>query len=223
MQTMPHLQVTLKFLDQLAKNNNKVWFDAHRKGYDAAKLQFEVLLEDLIMNFGPIEDLVGMSPKNFTFRINRDVRFSNDKSPYKNNMAAALGQGGKKSRRLSYYLHLQPGESFIAGGIYMPEGDQLKLIRKQIDEDPRELKKIISNKDFVKTFGDLNGEKLKTAPKGFAPDHPDIELLKHKQFLALHPLKESDVTSAKFVAHIVTVCKAMKPFNEYFNRALGLV
>jgi uncharacterized protein (TIGR02453 family) len=219
---MPQLQITFNFLRQLAQNNNKAWFDAHRKDYDAAKLQFEALLEDLVMNFGPVEDLIGMSPKDFTFRINRDVRFSNDKSPYKTNMAASLGRGGKKSRRLSYYLHLQPGESFIGGGIYMPEGDQLKIIRKQMDEDPREFKKMISNKDFVKTFGGLGGDKLKTAPKGYAPDHPEIELLKHKQFLVVHLLKESDVTSAKFVQHMVSVCKAMKPFNEYFNRLLGL-
>jgi uncharacterized protein (TIGR02453 family) len=217
---MPHLQVTFNFLRQLAQNNNKAWFDAHRADYAAAKLQFEALLEDLIMNFGPVEDLLGMSPKDFTFRINRDVRFSNDKSPYKTNMAASLGRGGKKSHRLSYYLHLQPGESFIGGGIYMPEGDQLKLIRKQIDEDPRELKKIITNKDFVKYFGGLNGEKLKTAPKGYPPDHAEIALLKHKQFLAIHRLKESDVTSAKFVPHMVSVCRAMKPFNEYLSQFL---
>jgi uncharacterized protein (TIGR02453 family) len=219
---MPQLQVTFNFLRQLAQNNNKAWFDAHRADYAAAKLQFEALLEDLIMNFGPVEDLLGMSPKDFTFRINRDVRFSNDKSPYKTNMAASLGRGGKKSRHLSYYLHVQPGESFIGGGIYMPEGDQLKVIRKQIDEDPREFKKIIANKDFVKYFGGLSGDKLKTAPKGYAPDHPEIELLRHKQFLAVHPLKESDVTSTKFVPHMVSVCKAMKPFNEYLSQLLGL-
>ena len=219
---MPQLQVTFNFLRQLAQNNNKAWFDAHRADYAAAKLQFEALLEDLVMNFGPVEDLLGMLPKDMTFRINRDVRFSNDKSPYKTNMAAALGRGGKKSRRISYYLHVQPGESFIGGGIYMPEGDQLKLIRKQIDEDPREFKKIIGNKDFVKYFGGLSGDQLKAAPKGYPPDHPEIELLKHKQFLALHRLKESDVTSAKFVLHMVSVCKAMKPFNEYLNGLLGL-
>jgi uncharacterized protein (TIGR02453 family) len=219
---MPQLQITLNFLRQLAKNNNKAWFDAHRKDYDTAKLQFEALLEDLIMNFGPIEDLFGMSPKDFTFRINRDVRFSADKSPYKLSMSAALGQGGRKSHRLSYYVHLQPGECFLGGGIYMPEGDQLKLIRKQLAEDAREFKKVIAGKDFVKAFGGLSGEKLKTAPKGYPPDHPEIELLKHKQFLAIHNVSERDVTSAQFVPHVIGVFKAMKPFNEYFNRVLGL-
>ncbi|NJM41621.1 MAG: DUF2461 domain-containing protein [Anaerolineae bacterium] len=162
---MPQLQVTLNFLRQLAKNNNKAWFDAHRKDYDAAKVQFEALLEDLIMNFSPIEDLFGMSPKDFTFRINRDVRFSTDKSPYKLSMSAALGQGGRKSRRLSYYLHLQPGECFLGGGIYMPEGDQLKLIRKQLADDAREFKKIIAGKDFVKSLRRPQRRKAKDCAK----------------------------------------------------------
>ena len=220
---MPQLKITLGFLRQLAQNNNRDWFTAHRADYDAAKLQFEALLEDFIMSFSPVENLMGMSPKDFMFRINRDVRFSSDKSPYKISMSASLGQGGKKSRRLSYYLQIQPDDCFMGGGLYMPEGEQLKLIRKQIDEDPRALKKIIADKDFVKYFGGLSGDKLKTAPKGYAPDHPEIELLKHKQFLAIRNVKESDVTSPKFVQNTISAFKAMKPFNEYLSGLLGLV
>jgi uncharacterized protein (TIGR02453 family) len=219
---MPQLQVTLDFLRKLAKHNNKTWFDAHRADYEQAKAHFEALLEDLVMRFDPIESLHGMTPRDFMYRINRDVRFSADKSPYKTNFAAVLGRAGRKSMRSAYYLHVQPGESFLGGGVYMPTPEQLKTIRTAIASNPSELQKISAAKDFVKYFGAMAGDKLKTAPKGFAPDHVAAELLKHKQFLVMHAVSEADVTAAGFAKHVIAVFKAMQPFNEYFNRVLGL-
>lgn len=218
---MPELQISLDFLRELATNNNKAWFDAHRREYEQAKHHFDALLVELIRNFEPIEDLHGMAPKDFTFRINRDVRFSADKSPYKVNMAAALGQGGKKGRRMPYYIHLQPGDCFLGGGLYMPDADQLRMIRAQIDHNASELAQIINAPDFVEQFGGLHGEQLKSAPKGYPPDHSAIALLKHKQFLAVRSLSERDVTAPDLVPQVIAAFKAMKPFNEYFNRVLG--
>jgi uncharacterized protein (TIGR02453 family) len=219
---MPQLHLVLDFLRQLKVHNDKTWFEAHRADYELARTHFEAFVEDVIMNFSPIEDVRGLSPKDCTFRIYRDVRFSNDKSPYKTNMAAVVGRGGRKSTRLPYYIHIDPEGSFLGGGVYMPTPEQLKRIRHQIDDDARELKKITGNKDFVKQFGGLTGERVKTAPKGYAADHPDIDLLRYKQFLAAHNLSEDDVLSPRLVSHVITVFKTLKPFNEYFNHLLGL-
>lgn len=213
-----NLQFALDFLEDLRFNNNKTWFDENRKRYDQARAYFEALVTDVIDHFSGIEDLGKTTAKDCIFRINRDVRFSKDKTPYKSNFGALIGSGGRKTTERSYYINLEPGGSFIAGGVYAPLPEHTKAIREAIDSDNgKKLSTILKNTDFKKYFGEMQGDSLKTAPKGYASDHPAIELLKRKQFLAMHQIDDADVLKDDFTAHILAVCKAMKPFERYFN------
>jgi uncharacterized protein (TIGR02453 family) len=223
MTTFPrhHLQPTLDFLLALQKHNNKTWFEAHRAGYQEAKQRFAEFVDTFIDEFRSIEDFADLSAKDCLFRINRDVRFSKDKSPYKPNMGASIALGGKHSIRAPYYIHLEPPDkSFLAGGAYMPTPDQLAAIRKAIDHDPEKLKVAITSRPFKKYFGTLSGEKLKTPPRGYASDHPEIELLKAKQFITIHPLSDKDVLAPRLLSHTVEVFAALKPLLDWLNASL---
>ena len=215
------LRETLEFLRQLRANNNRQWFEVHRGQYEHARGCFQDLVTDLIHQFDPVDDLAGVTAKDSMFRINRDVRFSNDKSPYKSNMGAVLGQGGRKSTGRSYYFHIEPdGGSFLAGGLYDPSTDALGKMRAAIGENAKRFKQIIHAPDFVQYFGTLSGDSLKTAPQGFAKDHPDIELLRLKQYIASHKLSDEQLLSADLVPHVLAVYKAMKPLLIYIEAVL---
>lgn len=217
-----NLQFTLDYLLDLRFNNNKPWFDENRKRYQQAMANFEALVADIIRQFKPVEDLGDTTVKECLFRINRDIRFTKDKTPYKSHFSAHIGKGGRKGSGRSYYVQVEPGGSFIAGGVYAPEPEQLKRIRATIAADSgKKLNAILTHKDFKHYFGKLEGEALKTAPKGYDSDHPAIDLLKHKQFIAIHKLDDEDILEDHFAAHIVTVCKALKPFEGYFHDILG--
>ncbi len=217
-----NLQVTLDYLLDLRFNNNKPWFDENRKRYEQAQANFEALTADIIRQFGSVEDLGDTTVKQCLFRINRDIRFTKDKSPYKSHMAAHIGKGGRKGSGRSYYVHIEPGGSFIATGAYAPSPEQLKRIRAVIAADGgKKLKAILSSKAFKQYFGTMQGEALKTAPKGYDADHPAIDLLKHKGFIALHKLDDEDVLKDDLAAKVVIVCKALKPFEDYFHTILG--
>jgi uncharacterized protein (TIGR02453 family) len=211
------LQHTLSFLEDLRFNNRRDWFEANRKRYEAARAAAESLVTEILAQFKPVEDVGATAAKDCFFRLNRDVRFSKDKSPYKTNFGIVLGKGGRKTTGRSYYLNLEPGGTFIAAGIYDPSPEQLKQIRAAIAEDPTKLRKIINAKDFQQYFGGLKGDALKTAPKGYAADHPAIDLLKYKQFLAMHDVTDAEVLADDFAAHVVSVCKALKPLESYFE------
>ena len=194
-----NLQFTLDFLEELRFNNNKTWFDENRKRYDQARSNVEELVADIIAHFAPVEDLGKTAAKDCIFRINRDVRFSKDKTPYKLNMGALIGSGGRKTSERSYYLNIEPGNSFIAGGVYAPMPEHTKAIRAAIDADNgKKLNAIVKHADFKKYFGVMEGDVLKTTPKGFSADHPAIDLLKRKQFLASHKLDDADVLREDF-------------------------
>src|SRR5260221_7037147 len=157
-----NLRKTLDFLRDLKANNNKLWFDQNRKRYDAAREHFEAFIGDVILSFSDIEDLGGVNPKDCLFRINRDVRFSLDKSPYKTNLGAVIGKGGRKPVGRSYYIQIEPdGYSFIAGGLHSPSPQQLAKVRQSIAKDSAKFKKIIHHSDFTRQFGSLRGEALK--------------------------------------------------------------
>jgi len=216
-----HLQPTLDFLLALQKHNNKPWFDAHREAYQAAKQRFVDFVDTFIDEFRSIEDFADLSAKDCLFRINRDVRFAKDKSPYKPNMGASIALGGKHSIRAPYYIHLEPPDkSFLAGGLYAPTPEQLAAIRKAIDRDPEPLKAAINHRAFKKYFGTLSGEKLKTPPRGYASDHPEIELLKFKQFITIHPLSDKNVLAPRLLSHTVEVFAALKPLLDWLNASL---
>lgn len=217
-----NLQFTLDYLLDLRFNNSKPWFDENRKRYEQAQAHFEALVGDILQQFGVVEDLGDTTVKQCLFRINRDIRFTKDKSPYKSHMAAHIGKGGRKGSGRSYYVHIEPGGSFIAAGAYAPSPEQLKQIRAAIAADGgKKLNAILTNKTFKQYFGTMQGDTLKTAPKGYDSDHPAIEMLKHKGFIALHKLDDEDVLKDDLAATIVTVCKALKPFEDYFHTILG--
>jgi uncharacterized protein (TIGR02453 family) len=217
----PHLKPALDFLLALRDNNNKPWFQAQRVEYEVARQSFEDFVDDFIQEFRSVEDFENLSAKDCVFRIYRDVRFSKDKAPYKPNMGASVALGGKHSLRAPYYIHVEPpGNSFLAGGVYMPTPDQLAAIRWAIDRNPTRLQAAIGNKPFKKYFGSLSGEKLKTPPRGYPANHPDIELLKYKQFITLHHLSDKDVLSPRLLAHTVEVFAALKPLLDWLNDAV---
>jgi uncharacterized protein (TIGR02453 family) len=218
------LQPVLAFLSQLEENNSRGWFEEHRSAYQLAKTQFEHLVNQVIEDLREIEDLGDLTAKNCVMRIHRDVRFSQDKSPYRTHMAAALAAGGKQSDRMPYYLHIAPhGQSFLAGGLYMPSAAQLAQFRKIIDHNPQPFKAVIKHKTFQQLFGGLSGESLKTAPQGYPRDHPEIALLRYKQVIASHPLADAAVLAANFPAQIVTSFAGLKPLLDYLNAAVAHV
>jgi uncharacterized protein (TIGR02453 family) len=215
------LRPTLTFLADLSRNNNKAWFDSHRLAYDAARRTFEQLVEDLIDEFRASDHLEDVTAKDCIARIYRDVRFSKDKSPYKTNFAAHVAPGGWRSTVLGYYVSIAPhGQSLVAGGLHDPTPAQLDRFRQAIDRDPAPFKKVTGAKAFVDTFGAVEGERLKTAPKGYDREHPEIALLQLKQILAMHALSDEEVLAPDFVDQVITVCRAMKPFLDYLNRLL---
>lgn len=214
----------LKFLKAVAKNNNREWFEKNKQTYLDAKTGFDDFLEALHKDLVKIdESLAGLNPRKLAFRIYRDVRFSKDKSPYKINMGAGFSAHGKMEQEPGYYIHIQPGDkSFIAGGLYMPSPENLAKVRQEIDYNAAALLKILNNKKFKSYYKGIDEwDKLKTMPKGYAKDHPHIELLKNKSFTVSHYLKDSEVVSKNFSKTVVDACKTLKPFNDFLAHAIA--
>jgi uncharacterized protein (TIGR02453 family) len=211
---------TLDFLASIKDNNNRDWFLANKSSYLDAKENFEAFVQEIIdhiIEFDPI--MKGLEAKSCVFRINRDIRFSNDKTPYKSHFGAFIVRGGKKNgdRFAGYYFHIEPGASIMAGGAYTPPTPWLSSIREKISDNSDELIKIIKEKDFVQYFGELENEKLKTVPKGYSSEHPQIELLKYKSYLVVNNATDKIVLGKDFQKHVINVFKAMKPLNDYLN------
>ncbi|AEI51096.1 DUF2461 domain-containing protein [Runella slithyformis] len=210
-------QSTLEFLKELAENNNRDWFTENRKRYETSKKDLEKLVEALLKGVSEFESLPNTEVKDCIFRINRDVRFSKDKSPYKQWFSAAVGPGGRHSGRTDFYLHIQPGESFLGAGMWAPTPKHLAKFRQEIDFNPQELKGIIEAPAFRAYFPEIWGESLQRMPKGYSEYHPDIALLKRKQLFFMHKYTDADVTSPGFAAEIVKGCRLIKPFCDYLN------
>jgi uncharacterized protein (TIGR02453 family) len=213
-------KATLDFVSGLQKNNDREWFNNNRKLYDAARMNFESFIQALIESISGFEPILkGLEAKSCIYRINRDTRFSNDKSPYKTNFGAFVVRGGRKNgdKFAGYYIHVEPGKSMIAGGAYMPPSPWLASIREKITEQPQVIKEILDEKDFRKYFKELEGEKLKKAPKGFPPDHPEIELLKYKSYLAVNEISDNQVLDSLYLDYVVKNIRAMKPLNDFLN------
>ena len=212
----------IKFLKQLSENNNREWFNENKATYLACNKEVENAVVKLVHKINNFDPSIGnLEPKDSMFRIYRDVRFSHDKSPYKTNMGAVFAQGGRKSTKGCYYMHIEPNDCFIGGGIYMPETAVLKLLRKEIYYNAEEFKKILNGKDFKNMFpSGLGGDKLVKAPKDFPADFPDIELLKHKHYFVWHQVADSDLSSKDYLNKVVEVFKLVKPFNDFLNRAI---
>jgi uncharacterized protein (TIGR02453 family) len=214
-------QQYLKFLQDLAENNHKDWMDTNRNWYMEVRGKFLKDVEELLKEVSTWEPAFHtLQAKDCVFRQNRDVRFSANKDPYKTNLASYFAAGGKKSNGPGYYLHIQPGQSFIAGGIWMPPADILKKIRQEIDYSGRELRIILSDPEFKKTFQGLEGDQLKTTPKGFDPENPFIDLLRFKSFIVSTPLSDADIISGKFKHMVIDSFRKMKPLHDFLSRAL---
>jgi len=215
---------TIKFLKDLKKNNNKPWFDANRKVYEAAKADFAGFIDAVIEKHSTKDPSIAhLKAKDCMFRINRDVRFSKDKSPYKSNMGASINKGGKKSMTAGYYFHVQPGDSFTGGGLYMAMPDQLKNIRQEIDYSWKEFHKIISSKNFKAVYGDLHmGEEMKLSrpPKGYEAGNPAIEYLKLKSWIGFSKLTDADLTSKDLLKKTITSFEVLKPLLDFLNEGL---
>ncbi|REA59725.1 DUF2461 domain-containing protein [Dyadobacter luteus] len=212
---------TLQFLKDLVANNNREWFQENRKRYDDAKADVEKLTAHLIREVHTFQDLGNLQVKDCIFRINRDIRFSKNKEPYKSNLAIAIGAGGRSSGKIDYYLHIQPnGHSFLGGGMWSPTTEQLARYRQEIDYNAQELKDIIEVKDFKAYFPEIQGESLKTAPKGFAKDHPELDLLKRKQMFFMHAYSDKEVISKDFAEEVMKGIRLLKPYCDYMNYIL---
>ncbi|MDP1621497.1 MAG: DUF2461 domain-containing protein [Bacteroidales bacterium] len=214
----------LDFLSQLEKNNNREWFQQNKQQYNEAKAEMESFVASVITDLAKFDDSIKyVEAKDCMFRIFRDVRFAADKSPYKINMGAWISQAGRKSAGPGYYIHLQPGGSFLAAGVYMPEPDQLKKIRNEIYYNITEFKSILSEKKLRKnSVGLSDHDKGKMAPRDFPKDFPDIDLLKYKHYTLSQPLRDEMVASDHFQEIAVMTFKVMYPFNLFLKRALDV-
>jgi len=216
---------TLKFLIQLKKNNNKPWFEAHRAQYEAAKIDFSNFIQLVIEAVQKTDTTItGLMSKDCLFRINRDIRFSKDKTPYKTAFGASIKRGGRKAPFAGYYFHLEPGgRSFIGGGMWMPEAPALKNIRQEIDYNQDEFKGIIGAKEFKKTYTDLykgQDQSLSTVPKGYEKDNPAIDYLKLKSFIAETKISDEELTKATLHKKTVAAFEALQPLLNFINRTI---
>lgn len=215
---------TVKFLKDLSKNNNKPWFDAHRNQYEEAKTDFAAFIQTVIDKHGKKDTgIAHLKAKDCMFRINRDVRFSKDKSPYKNNMGAYINQGGKKSLFGGYYFHCQPGQSFVGGGLWMPMPSELKKVRQEIDYNFDAFKKTIGSKKFKAVYGDLSRDAeyvLMRVPKGYETDNPAADYLKLKSFVAMTPLKDAELSSKDLVKKVLTSFETLQPLLDFINQGI---
>ncbi|NRS89250.1 uncharacterized protein (TIGR02453 family) [Flavobacterium sp. 7E] len=217
---------SLEFLDDLKANNNRDWFIANKKRYEIFKKDYHQLVAAFLDIMKPLDPSLEMlEVKNCTFRINRDIRFSKDKSPYKSHIGVWLSSGAKGNNRAGYYVHIERGASFIAGGFYSPLPDDLKKVRKEIAFFHEDLEEIINNKIFKKEFGTFaRNEKstLKNTPRGYDKEHPAIELLKLKSFEVLQKFDINEITQEDFVTKKSKKLLLLKPLNEFMNRALAV-
>ena len=213
------MQNILEFLSELNQNNSKIWFDENRKQYESCKKDFISLITDIIGDMSKSEEMfASLEPKKCIFRINRDIRFSKDKSPYKNNFGAWFTESG--SEKAGYYLHLQPGDrTFVGGGIYMPPNDILKKIRQEIDYSSSDLHAILNNPSFKKLFPIVKGDKLTRPPKGYDESNPEIELLKHKSLVVSVNISDQEIIDGKLLEKTIEAFKTMNEFIHFLNRA----
>jgi uncharacterized protein (TIGR02453 family) len=213
---------TVDFLKKLKKNNSKEWFDNNRAKYLAAKenyLDFVAKILNTLKSIDPT--LQDIQPKNCVFRINRDVRFSANKNPYKTNFGASFSKGGKKIACAGYYFHLEPGACFIGGGYWMPMADDLNKIRQEIDYSFDEFKNIIQQKAFKNAFVTLdNKEKLIRPPKGYEKDNPALEYLKLKNFIVMTSIEDNELLEKDLIPKVISHFKVMKPLVDFLNRAI---
>lgn len=216
------MDIVLSFLEELALNNTRDWFQANKGWYDEAKLEMEKLVNTLIPGIAGFDSSMQfVAAKDCMFRIFRDVRFSKDKAPYKTNFGAWMTGAGRKSSGPGYYVHIQPGESFLAAGVYMPEPDKLKKIRQEVYYNFSEFNAILHAKEFRNHFKGVDDmDRLKKPPKDFPSDFEGIDILKNKHFTVSYPLSDQQIGENDFPKKAVRIYQTVYPFNVFLGKAL---
>ena len=202
---------TFQFLKELKKNNNRDWFAENKGVYEKSHKEMYTFGENIIERLNQFDSISTISGKKSLYRIYRDVRFSKNKDPYKTNRSGSFGREGA-DKRGGYYFSIQPGNSMIGGGFYQPNTEDLNLIRKQLEMDASPLRSVLKSKKFKNTFGELLGEQLKTAPRGFEKDDPNIDLLRFKSFYVFKSFSDTEVMAADFEEKVIEVYKNIQPF-----------
>ena len=209
----PNLQTVLDFLKELKQNNNKPWFIAHRADYEQTREIYFQFIDGIIDEFRLADNLQGLSAKDCTARI-----YSKDKTPYKTNFGSMISPSGWDTSSLGYYISIEPaGASMAAGGYYMPSPAQLQAFRAAVAKSPFRFLELTEEMGFKDTFGAIEGDRLKTAPRGFDPAHPQIYLLRLKQITVMRHYTDAQVTATGFTADVIQACRTMKPFLDYLN------
>ncbi len=214
---------TISFLHDLSRHNDRLWFTGNRPRYDKARENFSHFVQAVIDDIIEYDSIMrGLEAKSCIFRINRDIRFTRDKSVYKTNFGAFIVRGGKKNgdRFPGYYLHIEPGQSFVSGGAYIPPSPWLNRIRENISVNGNRLVQIIDSKEYRKYFDGLEGEKLKVPPRGYSKYHPHIELIKMKSYLPEKLFTDEEVVSAGFFRVVTGAFRAMKPLNDFLSEGI---
>lgn len=208
------------FLKDLKQNNDRAWFQEHKPRYQSTRQALILVVDDVLDQLREYDHIETPTGKAAMYRIYRDVRFSKDKTPY-NVHWSALFKRATASRRGSYYLRIEPGgKSIVGGGFWGPNPDDMRLIRSHLAQEPEALRKIISSPTFTKTFGELQGRQVKTAPRGYKRDHPAIDLLRYKQFFAARTFSDREVLSVSFVGEVIQTYQAIRPFFDYMSEIL---
>ena len=216
-------KTTFKFLSDLNKNNRREWFYANKSAYQVARENVLDLIAMLIHHIAEFDNsLLGTEPQDCLFRIYRDVRFSKNKIPYKVWFNASLRGGGRKGIGAGYYISIQPGKSYLGGGLWRPSSEDLDKIRKGIISRTQEFENVLEAKEFKDAFGELGGEKLKTAPRGFSRDHPNIHWLRYKDFIVGKPISDKEIMEDQFLDYAVKSYYNMLPLKQFLNKRLEI-
>lgn len=213
------LPETFQFITDLKSNNNRDWFNTNKPRYEAALKNVTAFADDLLMHMTTHDSISTESGKASLFRIYADTRFSKDKAPYKTHWGMRFARATVYLRG-GYYLHLEPGNSFAAGGFFAPNSDDLLRIRQDIDYNYQEWQLLMAHPALQSSFGHLQGEQVKTAPKGFDKDHPGIEFLRYKQFIFRHAFSDEEVLRADFTENASEVFRNLRPFFDYMSEVL---
>ena len=212
-------KASMDFLKKLSKNNNREWFNANKDKYTAAHENIAAFADALIKEMNKHDEIETASGRQSLMRIYKDVRFSKDKTPYNTHWSGSMKRATKK-RRGGYYFHIEPGNSFLAGGFWGPDASDLKRIRQDIDLNYEDWRKMLAGKTLVSTYGAMRGAQVGSAPRGYAKDHPAIDLLRYKQFIFRHDFTDEEACSADFAVKMSKVYKNMRPFLDHMSEVL---
>ncbi len=215
---MTGISAMLNFLALLKNNNNRPWFAEHKADYEKIRMDCFREIEELIDHVARFDSRVaGLTPQEATYRIYRDIRFSNDKSPFKTHFGIVIASHGRKTKGAGYYLHIEPGECALYGGVWFPQSDVLRVLRRSVYDNMDELQEIISRPEFRKVFPQLEGDRLKTMPRGYPADAPHAELLKLKEYLVSCRYDDRLFERPDWQDTVAGHIRLLQPFTEFFN------